>query len=47
MKMLVYEYEIKEDNNNIIIGSFTIKENAKHPEIVKELKAHKVDEFKY
>ena len=45
MKYSVYEYEIKEDNNEIIIGSFTLKENPKHPEIVEQLKAHKVSEF--
>ena len=44
MKMLVYEYIIKDEKQEII-ASFTLKENAKHPEIVEQLKAHKVDEF--
>ena len=45
MTYTVYEYTIK-DGKNTYTGSFTLKENPKHPEIVEELKAHKVNEFK-
>ena len=45
MKFTVYGYEIKEDNNKIIIGYFTLKENPKHPEVVGELKARKIYSF--
>ena len=45
MEFTVYEYEIKDDNNIVIIGSFTLKENPNHPEIVEQLNAHPVDKF--
>lgn len=44
MKFKVYEYLIKDEIQEFK-GSFTLKENAKHPEIVKELNAKLVDEF--
>lgn len=44
-KFIRYEYPIIEDDGTVIIGSFTLKANAKHPEIVKQLKAKKVQEF--
>lgn len=45
MKYRVYEYIIKESDDSTIVGSFTLKENAKHPEVVEELDARLVDEF--
>lgn len=44
MKFKVYEYIIKDEFQEFK-GSFTLKENAKHSEIVKILKAHLVDVF--
>lgn len=45
MKFSRYEYKIKGYNNEIIIGSFTLKEDAKHKEVIKKLKAKKVEDF--
>ena len=45
MKFSRYEYHFKDHNNEIIIDSFTLKENAKHKKVVEKLKATKVEEF--
>ena len=45
MEFIRYEYYIKLDNGSLITGSFTLKVNAKHPEIVQKLKAWEVERF--
>lgn len=44
MEFIRYEYPIQNGNNHYT-GSFTLKADAKHPEIVEQLKAHEVQRF--
>lgn len=45
MKFKVYQYTIKDENGREITGMFTLKANAKHPEIVQELDAELIQIF--
>lgn len=46
MKYIRYEYEIIDSKKQVIVGSFTLKEDA-DKSIVEKLKAHEVERFEY